>query len=319
MKNKLLISLLSIVLFSFVIKRDGITDKNYIVHNTKLNKAATFQDIITEMKNYDVVFFGEEHNDSVGHFLEAELFKKMFEAYGSKTVLTMEMFETDCQTVLNEYLAGFIRERNFTKEGRAWSNYRDYKPMIEFAKKNKLKVIGGNAPARYANMASRLGRNSLLDLSPAAKQFLPPLPYDTATGAYYKKFTDLMGDSRMAGVTATDSSKKAMAAMAAMMPKFIVHSQSLWDATMAYSISKVFKETKDAKVVQVNGRFHSDEGGGIVAQLKKYNPKLRILIVTCVNGGDNYPEKIDFKENEKLADFVIYSDPKVPKTYKDGN
>ena len=31
----------------------------------------------------------------------------------------MEMFETDCQNVLNEYLDGFIREKNFIIEARA--------------------------------------------------------------------------------------------------------------------------------------------------------------------------------------------------------
>jgi len=36
----------------------------------------------------------------------------------------MEMFETDCQNVLNEYLAGFIREKNFITDARAWHNYK---------------------------------------------------------------------------------------------------------------------------------------------------------------------------------------------------
>lgn len=318
MKKSLYISALTVLLFSFVLKNDSLSDKNYVVHHTKLNKVVGFQDIVSEMKNYDVVFLGEEHNDSVAHYLELELFKRMHEAFGNKTVLAMEMFETDCQIVLDEYLNGFIRERNFYKEARCWSNYRDYKPMIEFAKANKLKVVAGNAPARYANMAARMGRNSLMDLSPAAKAFLPPLPYDTASGAYYQKFVDLMSDGRNVGIkNPTDSTKKANAAPPRTGPMYVLHSQSLWDATMAYSISKVYNDNKDAKVIQVNGRFHSDEGGGIVAQLKKYNPSLRILIVTCVNGGKGFPEKIDFKENSKLADYVIYTDPSVPKTYKE--
>jgi uncharacterized iron-regulated protein len=57
----------------------------------------------------------------------------------------------------------------------------------------------------------------------------------------------------------------------------LVMAQSLWDATMAYSISEYLKLNKTKKVFQVNGRFHSDEGFAIVTQLKKYSPKTRML------------------------------------------
>ncbi|MBK7818493.1 MAG: hypothetical protein IPJ60_13850 [Sphingobacteriaceae bacterium] len=58
------------------------------------------------------------------------------------------------------------------------------------------------------NMAARKGRNSLSELTATAKTFLPPLPYDTASGAYYEKFTNLMSDGRNAGISSKDTSKK---------------------------------------------------------------------------------------------------------------
>ncbi|MBK6523325.1 MAG: ChaN family lipoprotein [Sphingobacteriaceae bacterium] len=149
------------------------------------------------------------------------------------------------------------------------------------------------------------------------KNILPPLPYDTASGAYYEKFTNLMSDGRNAGISSKDTSKKAVAAMNSMMPKYMVHSQSLWDATAILSISKVFTKTVGQKFLQLNGRFHSDEGLGTVTQLKKYNPKLRILVISCIDGGKKFPKDIDVNENKKLGDFVIYTDPSVPRTYKE--
>ncbi|MDZ4665354.1 MAG: ChaN family lipoprotein [Bacteroidota bacterium] len=315
MKNFLLLTS-AILFFSFVSDKGPVNENNYKIYSSKTSKEVTLNDIVLEMKNYDVVFFGEEHNDSVAHFLQTELFKGLYGAYGDKTTLSMEMFETDCQVVLDEYLKGFIREKNFFKEARVWSNYRNYKPMIEFAKEKKLSVVAGNAPARYVNMAARKGFNSLNELSATAKQFLPPLPYDTASGAYYDKFTNLMSDGRNAGITAKDTSKKA-AAQNSMMPKYMVHSQSLWDATMAYSISKIFTNNSGAKVLQLNGRFHSDEGLGTVTQLKKYNPKLRILVISCIDGGKKFPKEINVNENKNLGDYVIYTDPSVPRTYKE--
>lgn len=316
MKNLLLLSVATILL-SFAVQKDQLTENNYKIYSSKTLKEVTLNDIVADMKNYDVVFFGEEHNDSVAHFLQAELFKALYATYGDKTTLSMEMFETDCQVVLDEYLHDFIREKNFFKEARVWSNYRNYKPMIEFAKEKKLNVVAANAPSRYANMASRKGLHSLNDLTATAKSFLPPLPYDTATGKYYENFIKVMSDGKSSGVTTKDTTNKKIPASNNMMPKHIVHSQSLWDATMAYSISKVFMKNKDAKVLQLNGRFHSDEGLGTVTQLKKYNPKLRILIVSCIDGGKKFPNKIDYSENKHLGDYVIYSDPAVKKTYKD--
>jgi len=44
-------------------------------------------DIVNDMDNADVVFFGEEHNDSTGHYLECALFKKISVKYPGKTAL----------------------------------------------------------------------------------------------------------------------------------------------------------------------------------------------------------------------------------------
>ncbi|CAN5402106.1 hypothetical protein BH09BAC5_BH09BAC5_04980 [soil metagenome] len=295
------------LLMAFTFTGETLSEKNYKIYSVKDKKEIKLDDIVSNMKNYDVIFFGEEHNDSVGHYLEIELLKKMHATYGSNLALSMEMFETDCQLVLDEYLQGFIREKNFKKEGRAWSNYKDYRPMIEFAKEKKMEVVAGNAPARYVNMAGRMGESSLLKLSPEAKKYLPPLPYDTATGKYFYKLGGIGPESPK-----PDSATLAMQAMM-QMPPFGIHSQSLWDASMAYSIATCFKKDKTKKIMQVNGRFHSDEYYGIVAQLRKYNPEIRILVISCLSD-DQFP-KTDFSQYTGNGDYIIATDPKVPKTF----
>lgn len=91
-----------------------------------------------------------------------------------------------------------------------------------------------------------------------------PLPYDTASGKYYDK---LMALTAHAPAATTDTTKKAPPVM--QMGGFnLILGQSLWDATMAYSIANYLKKNKHKKVMQVNGRFHSDEGFAIVTQLK---------------------------------------------------
>src|SRR5580704_5606490 len=126
---------------------------HYKIYSTSKQKLVADDDIANDMANADVLFFGENHNDSTGHYLEFMVFKKLAAKYPGKVALSMEMFETDCQKVLDEYLSGFIREKNFIAEARAWKNYADYRPLIELAKANHIPIVAANAPDRYVNMA----------------------------------------------------------------------------------------------------------------------------------------------------------------------
>lgn len=267
----------------------------YKIYNTATQKPATPDDIIADMAKADVLFYGEEHNDSVGHTIELTLFTKMVEKYQAKAVLSLEMFETDTQPVLNEYLNDLIREKNLISDARAWKNYKDYRPMVELAKKNRLPVIAANAPSRYTNRVTRLGLKSLEQLDAAAQAWLPPLPIDTATGAYYDKFAKIMGGhANMGGMS-------------------IYQSQNLWDATMGWNIAKYFKNHTDSKIMQVNGGFHSEDKLGTAAQLKKYAPTVRIINVAAYAVEDF--NNIDWAKYSKDNNYIILTDGKLPKSF----
>lgn len=294
-------------LFGMTYIKAQVTDKNYRIYSVKLSKEISINEIIEDMKNADVLFYGEEHNDSVTHYLESKIFESLFQKYQNNLALSMEMFERDVQPVMNEYLTSEIREKNFKKDARAWSNYRDYRPMVELCKVNKLDVVCANAAGRYSNLTGRKGQKALMALPIESKKFFAPLPYDTASGKYYDKLMGLSHDPN-------DTAKKAAPVMG--MGGFnLVMAQSLWDATMAYSISEYLKLNKTKKVFQVNGRFHSDEGFAIVTQLKKYSPKTRMLIISS-SSDDSFPN-IKWDNYKNLGDYIIITDPQVPKTYKD--
>jgi len=248
----------------FGICQDSLST-HYKIFNTKTQKTASLDDIVRDMSNADVLFFGEEHNDSTGHQLEYILLKKMAKRYPGKTVLSMEMFETD------------------------------YRQLIELAKENKLPVIAANAPARYANMVNRLGLSSLQQLDATGKSYLPPLPIDTATGPYLKKFDQIMGGhSAMPGMQ-------------------MYQAQNLWDATMGWSIAKLIKTHPEYKVLQINGGFHSEEKLGVVTQLLHYDSKVRIINIAGYSD-DNFTNP-DWGKFSKMGDYIILTDPKLPRTF----
>ena len=185
----------ALLVFSFALSAQDSMSAHYKIYDTRAKQIITIDKIVTDMADADVLFFGEEHNDSDGHYLENKIFRALHAQYADKIVLSMEMFETDGQLALNEYLLGFINEDRFARDVRLWSNYKDYRPMIEYSKQNKIPVIAANPPRRYVNLVTRRGTRSLDSLSKDAKKFLPPLPYDTLTGRYREKFMDIMKGS----------------------------------------------------------------------------------------------------------------------------
>jgi hypothetical protein len=213
---------------------------------------------------------------------------------------------------MDEYLRGDIREKNFLKDARVWNNYKDYKPMVEFAKKNQLDVVCANAAGRYTNLVGRKGQEALMALSAESYDNFAPLPYDTASGDYYEKLTGLTSHT---AAPSKDTASKKTAPIMAMGNFNMILSQSLWDATMGYSIAEYLKHHRGMKVMQVNGRFHSDEKFAVVTQLKNYRPRTKVLVIS--SGTDEAFPAIDWNEHKHLGDYIIITDPAVPKTYKD--
>lgn len=262
--------------------------QKFTVYTAADMKPISIDSAALSLSTANVVFFGEQHNDSLTHVAEYELLQALYKIRQQELVLSLEMFETDCQLVLDEYLAGFINEDKLKTDGRAWNNYTDYRPMVEFAKLNRLPVIAANAPRRYVNLVSRRGMASLDSLSKEAKGWLPPLPYDTLAGAYHEKFMDLMGGHGSSN---------------------IYYSQSLWDASMSYSIYRFLKGKKNKRklVYHVCGSFHSDGKLGTAAQLLKRKSSLVIKNITALPS-DMY-EKMTKEELAAIADFIIVTTP----------
>ncbi len=259
---------------------------------------ATLPEVVAVCGKAEVVFWGEEHDDAVGHALQAQFFQQLIANNKSRQVaLSLEMFERDTQVVLDEYLAGLISEKQFLRDSRPWNNYElDYKPLVLLAKENRLPVVAANAPRRYVNLVARRGRAALEQLSPQAKTWLAPLPFPPASVAYARKFGALMGEM---GSSAHGGN--------------IVDSQALWDATMADSLARFLKKNKRPLVLHLSGKFHSEGKLGTVEQLLHIAPRAKVCVVTVVSSPtfDTFDPKIHAEQ----GDFVILTDSKVKRSF----
>lgn len=267
-------------------------------------RAVRLEEIVEALDAADVLFVGERHDDATGHAVEAELLRRADERYSQgagkrrAVALSLEMFERDVQTVVDEYLGGLISERHFLLSSRPWNNYAtDYKPLVEYARAHHLPVIAANAPARYVSRVNAEGPDSLSSLSKEARAWLPPLPFPEASAAYAAKFNAFMGGGPPTAQTPAANPHGGM---------HLLEAQTLRDASMAYAISEFLKRGGDPLVVQVNGTFHSEERMGVPEQLAHYRGKARAVVVTIVPDGDR--TGFVAATMSSLGDFIILTE-----------
>jgi uncharacterized iron-regulated protein len=263
---------------------------------TKSGKDVKYSKMLDELQKADVVLFGEQHNDPIAHWLQLEIANDLHKAHQQKFAIGVEMFETDVQLVLDEYLNGQIAENNFEQESRPWPNYKtDYKPVVRFAKDAGIQFVATNVPHRYAAIVASGGLTALDNLTPEAKTYIAPLPIVVDMDLPgYKNMLSMFGSS-------THGSSKG---------ENIVQAQALKDATMAYVILN--QVVKGNKVLHLNGSYHSDNYEGIGWYLKQKQPNLKVATITTVTQEDI--EKLT-DENKNKADFILVVPATMTKTY----
>jgi len=271
--------------------------KTYQFYSQK-GKKVNYNQMINELKNYDVVLFGEHHNNSTNHWLQIQVAKDLHELVKNRLILGAEMFERDQQTYLNQYLNNAISEDEFSKSIKLWSNYKtDYKPLVEFAKSNQLQFIATNVPRRYASVVAKEGLDKLNELPIAEKKWLVNLPFPIDYNAPgYPEMIEMMGDH--AGVRAEQ----------------FVLAQAIKDATMAESILNNCK--KGYLFYHINGDYHSKNFGGIYWYLKRFNPNIKVAVIQILESSnrDLSIKKEDVK-NFIFTQFTLVLPIDTIKTY----
>lgn len=287
--KKLILLGTTLTMMSFTMVTD--TRNAYALYDAK-GKATDYTAMLTEAKKADIILFGELHDNPIMHWLQKELTKDVYADKKDKLVLGAEMFEADDQIAVNEYLAGRISEKTFKDEVKLWNNFAtDYKPLLDFAKTNKLKFVAANIPRRYANMVYNRGTTCLDSIDSDAKKWIAPLPfkYDPTVKAYKDIFENSGGHG------------------GENLPK----SQAIKDATMAHFIMKNW--SKGLTFIHYNGAYHSNYHSAIEWYLKQQNPNLKVMVISATEQDDITKLKEDTYD---AGDFIIVTPSNMTKTYK---
>jgi len=283
----------------FILAGFGADKPAYRIFNNK-GKSSGYKELLKETSSANLVFFGEIHDNSLCHWLELQLAKDLYAAKGSHLVMGAEMFETDNQLLLNEYVTRqIIRKKDFEAEAKLWPNYKtDYAPLVDFARENKIKFVATNIPRRFAAIVNFNGFEGLDSILANERGLMAslPIPYDSSLNCYQNIARATEGMAHM-GMS-------------------LAEAQAMKDATMATFILK--NTAIDSSIfLHFNGSYHSDNYEGIVWMAKQYlrrgNFSPKIITIATVEQKDL--DELE-KTNEGKADFIIVIPSDMTKTYR---
>ncbi|NJC24846.1 ChaN family lipoprotein [Neolewinella antarctica] len=256
-------------------------------------KEKKYRKLIKAVEDADVILFGEAHNDALGHWLQNVVIRDVAAVDNRPLALGLEMFETDQQAALEDFLADKIKAADLDKVGEGlWNNFAtDYEPIIRWAHANDVAVHGTNVPRKYARIVFSEGFEGLEAERTMAGTEFPELPiaYDPDLKAY-QEMLEMMGGGHGG----------------ANFPK----AQAIKDATMAWRITEAIHP--GGRLFHLNGSFHSDFRQGIVWYLRQYQPTLKVLTISVVE-----QESVDdlTEENYERADYIFAVPSIMTKTY----
>ncbi len=241
------------------------------IYLTQDSTCVTIHELAEALQEFDVIFFGEYHDNAILHRLEIELLQELVTTTPS-LVVSMEMFERDTQDVLDSFLDGRMEEKEFITLSRAWPNYpTDYKPIIDFSRQKGLPVIAANIPREYAAKVRHEGWKAV-DSVPIAQRRFIARNLVVLDDAYKTKFFATMQ---------ANMGSRAMPGSEAMFGS-LYRAQCLKDDTMAESIADYLSHHPGAKIIHYNGDFHSNSHLGTAQKLALLNPELKIGVITPV-------------------------------------
>jgi uncharacterized iron-regulated protein len=210
-----------------------------------------------------IVYVGETHDNPASHRLELNILQALQRRNPGRIALGMEMFTHAQQDALDRWSAGQLSEKDFIREsnwGQVWQmNFAYYRELLQFAKQNRIPVIGLNADRELVHALGRMPQD---ELPPEQRNQLPQL--------------DLGDPYHVALVTAI---YRGHASGQAMLDGF-QRIQTLWDETMAENVARYLQspQGKDRQLLVVAGGNHIRNGFGIPRRVFRRLPTSYLLV-----------------------------------------
>ncbi len=269
--------------------------QEYKIFKAETGSEIDLSQLVNELQFKDVVFFGELHDDSLLHSIQKELIQELTRV-DTNFVLGMESFARNDQESLDKYLSGEFSFEQFDAHADLWSNYQEaYSAIMELAIQDSLKVLATNAPIYISGLVARQGYQGLRSLSEAERPYYARLLKEFDND-YKRMFME-----EVSALTDVDRSE-----VNNLILERLYQAHSLKDDTMAESIFDYLEDNINAKLIHINGDFHTRNHYGLYQKLELLNPNLALASISPLAISEESPLEWDSQYYGRGEYIIIY-------------
>jgi len=229
---------------------DGVTD-------TRTGELIDTVELARRLKDVRVLFIGEAHTNGEFHRVQLNVIKALRVA-GRKPIIGLEMFPWDPQPALERWSRGELDEARFLDESRwydVWSHhYGHYRDLFRYARDQRLKLIGLNAPRDVVRTVRSKGFEAL---PPETRRRFPP-NIDLSNAEHRTLVRAYFDDDDPLHARMSDEAREG-----------IYRAQVTWDAAMGWQAGQALTDPADPReiVVVLIGAGHVAYDLGAARQL----------------------------------------------------
>ncbi|MBW2429534.1 MAG: ChaN family lipoprotein [Deltaproteobacteria bacterium] len=253
---------------------------NQRLYDVNHGKETVMSDVIAALKQNRIIIVGEHHSNISHHEAQVNVIRSLKES-GVQVAIGLEMFRSDSQPALDRWVAGDIGEEEFQEIfydnwGYSWANYR---VIFDYARAEKMPMIGLNVPRDITRQVARQGFQSL-NKEQKGKLSNIACRVDKEYMDYIKK---AFGGHAHGKLDFT----------------YFCEAQLVWDTMMAINALEFLKKNPEAVVIVLTGTGHAQKNA-IPRQIRERSDVAHAVILPEVKG------VIDSKTVDKtVADYII--------------
>ena len=244
----------------------------------EISNLKTLPEVMEHVAGKKIVYVGESHNQFSHHVIELEIIKDLHRR-GKKIAIGMEMFQRPFQKPLDDYIESRIDEREFLKKTQYFKwwgfDYNLYRPILEFAKSERIPVVALNMRQEIVDKVFRGGLDSLSE----EEKKMVPAQMDFSDNAYKERLERVFREHEDFGAENFN---------------FFYQAQILWDETMSESIDEFLKAHPSDHMVVLAGNGHLAYGSGIPKRTARRNGYDHAIILN------------DVDLEKDIADYVLF-------------
>ncbi len=232
----------------------------------------SYEAVLDDLAGVDVVYLGEYHNVRRHHEIQRRIVADLARR-GRPLVVAMEQLESFQQPDIDRYNRGeidFDQLAEAIEWGRRWGNYKQYRPIVEAARKANVPILALNARSETIRHVARSGGLDRMDAKARSE-----LPTDIWLDdpAYRKRLSLQM----MVHAVANPETLRPM-----------IEAQIARDAAMASALCSYLKSEagRGRAAIVLCGAGHVSFGQGTAERVRRRLPELKERIVRLSASSD---------------------------------